>query len=193
VVEREPKNGMPVQFTWGNHKDFWQQEQAILAYLILHGDKPDHPDYIHLAREMMAFWNLYFLDRERQGIFFRTSESGEPIVEGQYADKGGHSISGYHAFELNFLAHLYIRSYVIGDENEDPDFCLYFRVAGNAGMEALNVLPDFFPPGKLRITSVRIDGVERSDLIPNAPDNFQIPIEDPTRETQIVVQFAANP
>jgi len=192
-VEREPKNGMPVQFTWGNHKDFWQQEQGILAYLILHGDRSDNPQYIHLARELMAFWNLYFLDRDRQGIFFRTSESGEPIIQGSYADKGGHSISGYHAFELNFLAHLYIRAYVIGDENKDPDFCLYFRVVDNSGMEAINVLPDFYPPGKLRITSVRIDGVERPDLIPNAPDVFQIPLDNPTKGCQVVVQFAANP
>ena len=28
---------LPIEFAWGNTKDFWQQEQGILAYLILHG------------------------------------------------------------------------------------------------------------------------------------------------------------
>ena len=28
---------MPTQFAWGATKDFWQQEQGILAYLILYG------------------------------------------------------------------------------------------------------------------------------------------------------------
>ena len=36
-VERNPNGGMPTQFAWGATKDFWQQEQGILAYLILYG------------------------------------------------------------------------------------------------------------------------------------------------------------
>jgi len=35
AVERQPKDRRPLDFPWGNTKDFWQQEQAVLAYLIL--------------------------------------------------------------------------------------------------------------------------------------------------------------
>src|SRR5262249_29430077 len=50
AVEREPANGMPMEFTWGNTKDFWQQEQAILAYLILFGHTRDK-FYLEMARQ----------------------------------------------------------------------------------------------------------------------------------------------
>jgi mannose/cellobiose epimerase-like protein (N-acyl-D-glucosamine 2-epimerase family) len=115
TVEREPKNGLPIQFAWGNTKDFWQQEQAILAYLILHGcttDDDKRDEYLELARECAAVWNLFFLDQDQIGVRFRVNDLGEPVVEGSYASKGGHSISGYHAFELNYLAHIYTRAYV---------------------------------------------------------------------------------
>lgn len=35
---------------------------------------------------------------------------GIPIIQGNYGNKGGHAISGYHAFELNYLAHVYLRT-----------------------------------------------------------------------------------
>lgn len=207
-VERVPKDNLPIEFTWGSHKDFWQQEQGILAYLILHGvvgprrqpddaenrgDQDGATDYRGLAKELMAFWNLYFLDRSRQGIFFRTSASGRPIIEGSYADKGGHAISGYHAFELNYLAHLYIRAYLIDDENADPNFCLYFRIGEKPSMESINVLPDFFPPGLLSIESIRVDGVERQDLLPKVANFFQIDLDCSMKKgCQIAVQFSGN-
>ncbi|MQX37558.1 AGE family epimerase/isomerase [Roseospira navarrensis] len=194
-VERKPANGMPIQFTWGTHKDFWQQEQGILAYLILHHHFPEEGRYYREAHDLMAFWNLYFLDRERQGIFFRTDDTGMPIIEGTFADKGGHSISGYHAFELNFLAHLYIRSYLIPKEarGRDTTFCLYFRLDKSNGVRSLNVLPDFFPPGKLRITEVRVNGVSTPGLVPDAADEFQISIKNGMEGAQIAVVFRALP
>ena len=135
AVERAPGNGMPVEFAWGNTKDFWQQEQGILAYLILHGNTTQdaHRDsYLRWAREMMAFWNLYFLDRENQGIFFRVTENGLPVVLDGYANKAGHSIAGYHAFELNFLAHIYLRSYIRRPDPKHQQFTLYFHPAANS-------------------------------------------------------------
>jgi len=54
AVERRPRDGLPIEFAWSNTKDFWQQEQAILAYLIVHGFSGD-PTHLQLAREMMAF------------------------------------------------------------------------------------------------------------------------------------------
>jgi hypothetical protein len=114
AVERKPAGGMPIEFTWGNTKDFWQQEQGILAYLILHGATAGDTEYLKLAREMAAFWNKFFLDHDHRGIFFRVNAEGQPVVEGIYSQKAGHSVAGYHSFELNYLAHIYIRSYVRG-------------------------------------------------------------------------------
>jgi mannose/cellobiose epimerase-like protein (N-acyl-D-glucosamine 2-epimerase family) len=194
AVERNPTNDMPTQFAWGSTKDFWQQEQGILAYLILHGAEPSEKEFLELARESLSFWNLFFLDRDRQGIFFRTSEDGVPITEGSYGQKGGHSISGYHAFELNYLAHLYIRSFVIAEEADDNGFCLYFKLSPNRDQESINVLPDFFPPGLVRITSIRVDGVDRTDdLAPANPNDFQIPLETSERPIELAVEFSTLP
>ena len=148
-VERNPSGGMPTQFAWGATKDFWQQEQGILAYLILYG-ATGNPHYLRLARECRAFWNLFFLDRERQGYFFRTTENGLPILEGQYGMKSSHAI-GYHAFELAYLAHLYTRAYVAAGSGCDNSFCLYFKICSIKQQTSINVLPDFMPPGRVRI------------------------------------------
>ncbi len=176
AVEREPMNGMPIEFSWGPTKDFWQQEQGILAYLILYGATGEER-YKELARECAAFWNLFFLDRDHQGVFFRTTEGGLPIVQGIYGQKGGHSISGYHAFELGYLAHLYTRSYI--EQNEaDRTFCLHFKILGGREQETVNVLPDFMPPGRVEITRVCANGVDRPDLIPESMDDFRIEVEE---------------
>ena len=115
VVERQTKGKLPMEFVWGNTKDFWQQEQGILAYLILHGATGEGR-YLALAREMAAFWNMFFLDHDNRGIFFRVSAEGRPAIEGVYGEKGSHAVGGYHSFELNYLAHIYIRSFVKGKE-----------------------------------------------------------------------------
>jgi mannose/cellobiose epimerase-like protein (N-acyl-D-glucosamine 2-epimerase family) len=177
-VERKPANGMPTQFVWQSTKDFWQQEQGILAYLILHGAAPGDQKYLALARECSAFWNLFFLDRDRQGIFFRTTENGLPIIEGSYAQKGGHSISGYHAYELNYLAHLYMRTFVDTGAGSDRNFVIYFKVLSNRDVKSVNVLPDFVPPGRLEIASIRANGADvTSERRPPQPNFFQIDID----------------
>ncbi len=161
AVEREPEGASPVNFVWGSNKDFWQQEQAILAYLIIYGHtrKDEH---LALAREMETFWNTFFLDREHRGMFFRLFENGTPELKGGYGVRGGHSdVSGYHVFELNFLAHIYNRTYVA---TEDAKFVLHFRPNKDCGQKDINVLPDFFPPGALKIEEVIVNGVSRGPL-----------------------------
>lgn len=175
AVERNPMNGMPVEFAWGSTKDFWQQEQGVLAYLVLYG-ATGNPEHLAMARECSAFWNLFFLDRDRQGIFFRTTEGGLPVIEGVYGQKGSHSMSGYHAFELNYLAHLYLRSYVDTDER-DRSFCLYFHVLCNREQQSINVLPDFVPPNHLGIRRIRVNGLDREELKPDDPNDFQIRLD----------------
>ena len=195
-VERNPNGGMPTQFAWGATKDFWQQEQGILAYLILYG-ATGNPHYLRLARESSAFWNLFFLDREHQGYFFRTTENGQPILEGQYGMKSSHAI-GYHAFELAYLAHLYTRAYVAAGGGSDNSFCLYFKISSTE-QGSINVLPDFMPPGRVRITSVRANGVDMTeDLDPANLADYQIPTDamplDPTNGTvELVVEFQTTP
>ncbi|MBW4537444.1 MAG: hypothetical protein KME09_26255 [Pleurocapsa minor HA4230-MV1] len=189
TLERNPANGFPIEFPWSNTKDFWQQEQALLAYLILHGcsneSKEQKQEYLRLAQETAAFWNLFFLDQDSKGIFFRVTESGMPVIEGGYGNKGGHAISGYHAFELNYLAHIYISSYV----TKQP-FCLYFKPNKNCRQRSLNVLPDFVRPNTLQVNRINIDGGERDSF---DPDNFRITLSEKEfqlgSEAEIVVEL----
>jgi len=181
AMERKPAAApdVPIQFAWVNTKDFWQQEQGILAYLIMFGHledptKEEGPEFLELARELSAFWNLYFLDRERNGIFFRVSDNGVPVLSSTYGDKGGHSISGYHAFELDYLAHVYQLAYVPRQQQQHTTFCLHFRPSGRSGLSSINVLPDFVGKDALKISSIEIDGVPRK--LDGDSVNFQIPL-----------------
>jgi len=201
AIERLPQNGMPYEITWLPTKDFWQQEQGILAYLILFG-YTGKMEYLQLAREMEAFWNLFFLDRDRWGIFFRVQENGSPVIEGTYGDKGGHSISGYHSFELNYLAHIYTRVF-LPQYHRDPDpkaqpgrFCLFFRPSTDLlldgdGVTTINVLPDFFPPGLVSLESIQIGGVRRE------PDddekaNYRVRLARGDLGRELVVTFLSS-
>ncbi len=195
-VERHPTGGMPIQFAWGATKDFWQQEQGVLAYLILHGATVGDSIYLQLARECSAFWNLFFLDRERQGYYFRTTENGLPILDGQYGMKSSHAI-GYHAFELAYLAHVYIRTFVDAGNGADNGFCVYFRIRPSSSQTTINVLPDFMPPGRLSIERVVVNGIDMTaQLKPANPDDFQISLANLSGAQDggaiaLVVQFAA--
>jgi mannose/cellobiose epimerase-like protein (N-acyl-D-glucosamine 2-epimerase family) len=184
-VEREPKNGMPIEFSWGNTKDFWQQEQGILAYLILHGATGDFR-YLTLAREMAAFWNMFFLDHDNRGIFFRVNAEGQPVTKGIYGQKAGHSVAGYHSFELNYLAHIYIRSYVKAKTDEDAVFCLFFYPDKESGCTTLNVLPDFFAPNTVEIAGITVNGIRRVSFSPN---DFQVELHEDELGSQVVVEF----
>ncbi|HYN76963.1 MAG TPA: hypothetical protein VES73_04110, partial [Lamprocystis sp. (in: g-proteobacteria)] len=172
VLERDLSTRQPpLQFGWFNSKDFWQQEQGILAYLILYGCRAgDGPtgeaDFLQQARELSLFWNLYFLDRERSGVFFRVNDNGQPIVEGEYGNIGGHSKSGYHVFELAFLAHVYQMAYVPRRQRQHSTFALHFRPAADSGLQAINCLPDAVAPGVFEIQDVLIDGVPRPVINP---------------------------
>jgi hypothetical protein len=140
----------------------------------------------HLARELEAFWNLYFLDRERRGVFFRTTDNGLPIVAGSYGSKGGHAVAGYHSFELNYLAHTYNRTSRYKARREDNVFCLYFRPHVNSGQRSINVLPDFAGPNELEVVGVVVNGVRRKGV---PRDQFRIPLDPSELGTEIVVEL----
>lgn len=190
ILERRTGNGMFLEFPWSNTKEFWQQEQGILAYLILHGARAtsEEGEDLDLAREISMFWNLFFLDRENSGCFFRVTDNGLPVVEGGFGTKGGHAISGYHAFELDYLAHIYNRLYVRSEVPGGNEFTLYFRPAAR-GPRTLNVLPDFVRPGNLEIVGVRVDGHPRP---PPGEEDFQLHLGPSDRERHVEVRFRAR-
>lgn len=176
---------MPIEFVWGSTKDFWQQEQGILAYLILHGIQAD-PQYLKFARSCSAFWNLFFLDRDNHRIRFRTSESGAPIVEGTYGNEAGHAIAGYHAFELSYLAHIYTRCYVEKAEGGDDNFVIYFRPNQTDNVATINVLPDFMRADEVEIVRVKVNGMEIEGL---RQDLFQIALGSYAPDSIFAVEF----
>lgn len=185
AVERNPEDGLPVQFVWGNHKDFWQQEQGILAYLVLFG-YTRKPEYLDHYRDMSAWWNMFQLDRNNRGVYFRVSDNGSPSTERGMA---GSDIAGYHSFELNYLAHIYIRSYIDCPQSHQAHFCLYFRPSVKDNVQSLNVLPDFFPPDTLEIVGIKVNGAAREYV---AHDNFQIPIEPEELGKEVCVEFRSK-
>ena len=192
TVERNPSNGNPLEFPWLNTKDFWQQEQGILAYLILFGysileGQSEHSeDYLTLARELQAIWNLYFLDRERNGVFFRVSDNGLPVISSTYGDKGNHSISGYHVFELSYLAHVYLRTYLPRNQRHHSGLVLHFRPMNNKPFRSINVLPDFLGKDAIELKEVVVNGLQRQIV---DPGNFQIPLRDSDCNSKITVVF----
>jgi mannose/cellobiose epimerase-like protein (N-acyl-D-glucosamine 2-epimerase family) len=198
ALERQPdSDGIPIQFAWFNTKDFWQQEQGILAYLIMGGylrAKGDHDEaekFWEIARELSTVWNVYFLDRERNGIFFRVSDNGIPVLSSTYGDKGGHSISGYHAFELDYLAHIYQLVYLPRAQQAHTTFCLHFRPDSASGLRSINVLPDFLGDQAVEIARIEVDGVERP--IDGITD-FQVPLlpEDRGRHVMVALRQSAK-
>jgi anti-anti-sigma factor len=155
VVERILGPGEEVhRFIWHDRKAWWQQEQAILAYLILAGSL-GNPEYQKLARESAAFYNSYFLDTEAGGIHFNVFANGLPYLLGiTERGKGSHSMSGYHSFELAYLATVYTNLLITKQPMD-----LYFKPQpGGFKDNILRVGPDILPPGNVRIGEVWING-----------------------------------
>jgi hypothetical protein len=94
-------------------------------------------------------------------VFFRVSDNGQPVIRGTYADKGGHSISGYNVFELAFLAQVYQRAFLPRDKHQHTGLTLHSIPSAESRLRSINVLPDFLGPGKVKITEVLVDGVAR--------------------------------
>jgi mannose/cellobiose epimerase-like protein (N-acyl-D-glucosamine 2-epimerase family) len=140
------------RFAFHDRKAWWQQEQAILAYLLLKGVLGDE-EFLRLARESMAFYNAFFLDHDDGAVYFSVLANGIPYLMGTERFKGSHSMSGYHAFELAYLAQTYL-NLLIARQPLD----LYFKpLAGGFKDNILRVSPDILPPGSIRISDSWID------------------------------------
>ena len=154
VMERMRQPGQAHhRFAFHDRKAWWQQEQGILAYQILHGVLGGD-DYLRLARESAAFYNAFFLDHDDGAIYFNVLASGIPYLVGTERFKGSHSMSMYHSGELAYLSAVYINLLITKQPLD-----LHFKPLPNGFADRLlRVEPDILPKGSVRISHVWMDG-----------------------------------
>jgi mannose/cellobiose epimerase-like protein (N-acyl-D-glucosamine 2-epimerase family) len=154
VMERVLRGDEEVhRLAFHDRKAWWQQEQGILAYLILHGVLGD-AEYLKLARESAAFYNAFFLDHDDGAVYFNVLANGIPYLMGTERFKGSHSMSGYHSTELCYLAATYTNLLITKQPLE-----LYFKPYPNGfRRNILRVSPDILPPGSIRLSEVWANG-----------------------------------
>jgi mannose/cellobiose epimerase-like protein (N-acyl-D-glucosamine 2-epimerase family) len=147
------------RFSWHDRKAWWQQEQAILAYLLVAG-RYGHHRHVAEARAAEAFYNVNFLDHDEGAVYFNVLASGVPYLLGTERLKGSHSMSMYHSAELCYLAAVYNNLLL----NQQP-LTLWFRPSPNELTDqTLNAAPDMLPVGQVNIHSVEVDGTPWSDF-----------------------------
>jgi mannose/cellobiose epimerase-like protein (N-acyl-D-glucosamine 2-epimerase family) len=140
------------RFAFHDRKAWWQQEQAILAYLILAGLLGE-PEWLRHAREASSFYNAFFLDHDDGAVYFNVLASGIPFLMGTERFKGSHSMSGYHSFELCYLAQVYTNLLITKHPLD-----LYFKpLPESFPGRLLRVAPDILPPGRVVLKHVWID------------------------------------
>lgn len=184
VVERILQPGQEVhRFVWHDRKAWWQQEQAILAYLILAGSL-GKPEYQQLARESVGFYNAWFLDYQSGGVYFNVLANGLPYLLGTERGKGSHSMSGYHSFELAYLAVVYTNLMITKQPLD-----LYFKPKpGGFKDNMLRVGPDILPPGSVRISQVWINGQPYSNF-----DASSLTVKLPDTQDELKVRVRLLP
>jgi mannose/cellobiose epimerase-like protein (N-acyl-D-glucosamine 2-epimerase family) len=153
VMERERRAGEErYRYAFHDRKAWWQQEQGILAYLILNGILGDD-EYLRLGRESAAFYNAFFLDHNDGAVYFNVLANGIAYLVGTERFKGSHSMSMYHSGELAYLAQVYTNLLITKQL-----LTLYFRpLPGAFKRNILRVAPDILPPRSIRIGAVEID------------------------------------
>src|SRR5205085_4026802 len=82
------------RLVWHDRKAWWQQEQGILAYLLLYGVF-GKPEYAKMARESSAFYNAWMLDTGGGAVYFNVLANGIPYELGGERSKGSHSMAMY--------------------------------------------------------------------------------------------------
>jgi mannose/cellobiose epimerase-like protein (N-acyl-D-glucosamine 2-epimerase family) len=163
VVERHRRPGEPFhRFVWHNRKYWWQQEQAILAFLLLAGVHDDSAS-LRLARESIAFYNAFFLDHDDGEIFIDVEANGSPVLRGEERFKCNHYKAGYHSSELAFLATVYHELLIAR-----RPLLLHFRPHPQGFPDGrLRVAPDLLPGGSVRVDRVWVDGRPWNDFGPD--------------------------
>ena len=185
VMERAKPNGQDFySFAWHDRKAWWQQEQALLAYMVLYGTTKDEL-FLKYGRETAAFWNMAFLDHDDGEVHFAVLADGTPYLVGTEATKGSHSKGAYHSFELCYFAHIYNNLLHVNKPVE-----LFFspnniippssRPTSWEHKYEFRVQPISLPQGSVCIDSVTINGVPHNDFkademivkLPNRDDDY---------------------
>jgi mannose/cellobiose epimerase-like protein (N-acyl-D-glucosamine 2-epimerase family) len=182
MVERgSPDDVTSHPFVWHDRKAWWQQEQAILAYMILYGTQGD-PEYQKQAREAAAFYSAFFLDHDDGAVYFNVLANGVPYLLGNERFKGSHSMSGYHSTELCYLASVYTNLLI---NKQSMDF--YFKPYPD-GFEnrILRVAPDILPVGSIRIGEVWIDDEPYSNF---DADALQVTLPETDQRVRVKVRI----
>ena len=184
VVDRVVKpDGRHHRFAWHDRKAWWQQEQAILAYMILHGVLRDE-FYLRMARESAAFYNAFFLDHDDGGVYFNTLASGLPYLLGTERFKGSHSMSAYHSMELCFLSAVYTNLLI----TRQPMMLYFTPYPGGFPDNILRVSPDLLPKGSIRIERCWIDEDPYNDF-----DSSALTVKLPTSDRRLTVKVRIAP
>lgn len=184
VLEREKTvNGKYYDFVWHDRKAWWQQEQGILAYLILSGKLGDDV-YRKYACESAAYYNAFFLDTDDGAVYFNTLSNGMPYLLGTERMKGSHSMSGYHSMELCFLSATYINLLI----TKQPLY-LYFKPYPK-GFEnnILHVSPDILLSGSVFIEQCWVDDQPYTSFDANG-----LTVKLPDTDKQIRVKVKLSP
>jgi mannose/cellobiose epimerase-like protein (N-acyl-D-glucosamine 2-epimerase family) len=184
VMERMRKPGVQkYRFAFHDRKAWWQQEQGILAYLILNGVLGGD-EYLRLARESHAFYNAFFLDHDDGAVYFNVMANGIPYLMGTERLKGSHSMSAYHSSELCYLAQTYINLLITKQPLD-----LYFKpLPGALKRNILRVSPDILPSGSIRIGAVEVDGKPYTAFDANA-----LTVRLPDTQQQVHVKVRVEP
>ncbi len=185
VVERVLDEGEEQhRLVWHDRKAWWQQEQAILAYLILNGIT-QNPEYLRHAREAAAFYNAHFLDHDDGGIYFNVLANGLPFLVGTERFKGSHSMSGYHSTELCYLASVYTNLLFT---KQPMDF--YFKPLPGAFKDnILRVSPDILPSGSVKIGTCWLNDEPYNDF---DADALTVKLPDTKEQVKVKVQIVPN-
>jgi mannose/cellobiose epimerase-like protein (N-acyl-D-glucosamine 2-epimerase family) len=185
VLERRRRDGEDLhRFAWHDRKAWWQQEQAILACLLLAGTTDGDPEFLAEARHAAAFYNTFFLDHDDGGVFFTVLADGNPYVIGSERLKGSHSMSMYHSAELCFLAAVYTDLLI----HRRP-LDLWFKPLPSGFADGvLRVAPDLLPPGSVELVEVEVDGRPYEDF-----DRAALTVALPPRDTRVTVRARVAP
>lgn len=171
------------RFVWHDRKAWWQQEQGILAFLILHGILKEE-EYLKYARESSSFYNAWFLDTQSGGIYFNVLANGLPYLLGNERSKGSHSMSGYHSFELSYLSQVYTNLLITKKPID-----LYFKPYPNSFKDnVLPVSPDILPKGSIKIDEVWIDDKQYTDF-----DAENLTVKLPESDKRLKVKVSLIP